>query len=126
MVNYNPFLSCLGQVIRKNLCTLFQDVKVKQVLTPTSFVSFRSFRRLKSHLVKAKFYPVGEGLVGSRKCDKNCCQVCKTVIEINTFQSFVNKKGYKINQSFARSDKCVVYLLSCKVFRMQYNGQIND
>ena len=47
---------------------------------------------LRSHSVRAKVYAVGERLVGSRKCNKNCCQVCKNVTETEIFQSFVNKK----------------------------------
>ena len=83
-------------------------------------------RTLRSHLVWAKIDPVGERLVGSRKCNKNCCQVCKNVIETETFQSFVDKKIYKISHRFTCSDKCLVYLLSCKVCGIQYNGETND
>ena len=124
-VNYNPALCRLGQVIRKNLCFLYQGEEVKQVLSPARFVPFRTVRPLRSHLVRAKIYPVGERLVGSRKCNKNRCQVCKNVIETETFQSFVDKKIYKINHRFTCSDKCLVYLLSCKLCGMQYNGQTN-
>ena len=126
MVNYNPILCRLGQVMSKNFCFLYQDEEVRQVFNPAPFVSFRIVRTLRSHLVRARVYPVGERLVGSRKCNKNCCQVCKNVIETETFQSFVDKKIYKINHRFTCSDKCLVYLLSCKVCGMQYNGQTND
>ena len=83
-------------------------------------------RTLRSHLVRARVYPVGERLVGSRKCNKNRCQVCKNVIETETFQSFVDKKVYKINHRFTCSGKCLVYPLSCQVCGIQYNGQTND
>ena len=105
MVNYNPILSRLGKVIRKNLCFLYQDEEVKQLFNPAVFFSFRSVRTLRSHLVRAKVYLVGERLVGSRKCNKNCCQVCKNVIETDTFQSCFDKKVYKINHRFTCSDK---------------------
>ena len=108
------------------VCFLYQDEEVKQVFNPAPFVSFRSVRTLRSHLVRARVYPVGERLVGSRKCNKNRCQVCKNVIETETFQSFVKKKVYKINHRFTCSDKCLVYFLSCKVCGMHYNGQTND
>ena len=64
VVNYNPILCRLGQVIRKNLCVLHQDGEVKQVFNTASFVSFRSVGTFRSHLVRAKIYPVGERLVG--------------------------------------------------------------
>ena len=86
VVNYNPILCRLGQVLRKNFCFLCQDEKVKQVFSPAPFVSFRSVRTLKSHLLRAKDYPVGERLVGSRKYNKHRCQVCKNLIENETFQ----------------------------------------
>ena len=85
-----------------------------------------SLRTLRSHRVRAKVCPVGERLVQPRKCNKSCCQVCKNVIETEIFQSFVDKKVCKINHRFTCSDKCLVYLLPCKVCGMQYNGQTND
>ena len=126
VVNYNPVLCRLGQVIHKNLCFIYQNEEVKQVLSPAPFVSFRSVRTLKSHLVWVKVYPVEEKLVGSRKCNKNGCQIWKNVIETETFQSFVDKKIYKINHRFTCSDKCLAYLFSFKVCGTQYNGQTND
>ena len=77
MLNCNPILCRLRQVIRKNLSFLYQDNKVKQVFNPDPFATYRSVRTLRNHLVRAKVYPVGERLVGSRKCNKNHCQVCK-------------------------------------------------
>ena len=126
VVNYNPILCRLGQVIRKNLCFLYQDEEVKQVFSPAPFVSFRSVRTLRSHLVRAKIYPVGERLVGSRKCNKNRCQVCKNVIETETFQSFVDKKVYKINHRFTCHNKCLVYLLTSKVCGVYNNSLTNN
>ena len=97
--------------------------ELNKYLTLPPFVSFRSVRTLRGHLVRAK---VGERLIGSRKCNKNRCQVCKNVIETETFRSFVDKKAYKINHRFTCSNKCLVYLLSCKICGMQYNGQTKD
>ena len=83
-------------------------------------------KTLRSHLVRGKVYPGGERLVGSRKCNKNRYQVWKNVIETETFQSFVDKKDYKISHRFTCSDKCLVCLLLCKVCGMGYNGQTID
>ena len=100
MVNYNPFLNCLGQTRHKNLCFPYQDEEIKQVFIPAPFVSCRSVRTLRSHLVRAKVYPVGERLVESRKCNKNPYKVCKNVIKTDTFQSFLYKRVYKISHIF--------------------------
>ena len=123
MVTYSCFLCHLGQTIRKNLFLLYQDGEVKRVFTPTPSVSFRTAKTLRIHLERAKVYPVEERLVGSRKHLRNRCQVCKNVVEIDTSQSFVDKKVYKINHRFTYSDKYLVYLLSCKVCGRQYTGQ---
>ena len=64
---------------------------------------------------------MGEGLVGSRKCTKNHCQVCKNVIEIETFQSFIDKKVYKIIDLHV-----VTSVWSCNVCGVQCNCQTND
>ena len=111
---------------KKNLFLLCQYEEVKRVFTPGSFVSFRTARTLRTHLVRAKVYPVEERLVGSRKCLRNPCQVCKNVVETDVFQRFVDKKVYKINHRFTCSDECLVYLLSCKVCGRQYTGQTVD
>ena len=52
VVSYNLFLSRLGQAIHKNLCFLYQNKEVKQVFTSAHFVSSRSARTLRSHLVR--------------------------------------------------------------------------
>ena len=36
VVNYNPIICCLGQVIFKNLCFLFPDEEVKEVFNPAT------------------------------------------------------------------------------------------
>ena len=80
-----------------------------------NYLLVRSDRTLRSHLVRAKVYPVGQRLVGSRKFNKSCGKICKNVIKTDTFLYFVNKKDCKINHRFTLSDKCLVYLLSCTV-----------
>ena len=65
-------------------------------------------------------------LAGSSKYLRNRCQVCKNVVETGTFQSFVNKKADKINHRFTCRDKCLVYLISCKVCERQYTCQTVD
>ena len=126
VVNCNPILCCVGKVIRKNLCFLYQYEEVEQVFNPAPLASFRSVRTLRSRLVRAKVYQERKRLVGSRKCNKSRSQICKNVIENETFQSFVDKKVCKINHRFTCSDKYLVYLLPFNVCGMQYNGQTND
>ena len=63
VVNYNPILCHLGQVIPKNLCFLHQDEEVKQVFNYSPFVSFCSVRPLRSHLKREKKFHVRKEVV---------------------------------------------------------------
>ena len=54
VVTFNPFLCHQGQTIRKSLFFLYQDEEVKRVFTPAPFVSFRTVRTIRTHLVRAK------------------------------------------------------------------------
>ena len=123
VVTYNPAFKNLFQVIRKNLQLLYADEQVKKVFSPASFVSFRSTRNLKSYLVRSKIYPL-ERKVGSEKCKR--CLVCLNVSETDVFQSFQTKKQYKINHQLNCNDKCLIYLLSCKMCGLQYVASTTD
>ena len=59
VVYYNPIFCRLGHVICKNLCFLHQDEDVKQVFNLVPFVSIHIVRTIRSHLLRAKVYPVG-------------------------------------------------------------------
>ena len=125
VVTYHPLFNSLGKVLSKNLNILYMDEEVKKVFYPGPMVSFRSARKVSSYLVRAKVYPL-ERTVGSFKCKKSRCQVCLNVNEADTFTSAVTKKTYKINHNFDCSDKCLIYLLTCKKCLIQYVGKTVD
>ena len=52
--------------------------------------------------------------------------MCLNVSETDVFQSFQTKKQYKINHQLNCNDKCLIYLLSCKVCGLQYIGSTTD
>ena len=60
------------------------DQEVKRTFTPQSMVSYRSARKLSNYLVKAKLYPI-KRKVGPYKCKGKRCEVCKNVLETDTF-----------------------------------------
>ena len=97
----------------------------KRVFTPAPFVSFRSARNLKSFLVRSKVHSL-ERKVSSTKCNGKRCRVCLNVNETDTFESFQTKQKYKINHHLNCNDKCLIYLLSCKVCGLQYVGLTTD
>ena len=54
----HPHLNGLNKIMRKNLKHLQADQTIKSVFTPAPFVSFRTARNLRSHLVRSKLYPL--------------------------------------------------------------------
>ena len=67
-----------------------------------------------------------ERKTGSNKCNGKKCLVCLNVAETDTSESFQTKKQYKINHNLNCNDKCLVYLLSCKICGLQYLGSTTD
>ena len=65
------------------------------MFTPAPFVSFRSGYSLRSHLVRAKVYPLIREK-GSACCGKSRCETCFNIQDTDNFQSFVAKEVYKI------------------------------
>ena len=125
VVTYNPNFKNLSFLIRKNLQFLYADPETERVFMPAPFVSFRSVRNLKSFLVRSKVHPI-ERKVGSAKCNGKRCQVCLNINETDTFESFQTRQKYKINHHLKCNDKCLIYLLSCKVCGLQYVGSTTD
>ena len=125
VVTYHPGLKNFNQIINKNLHLLYMDQEVKKVFTPKPMVSFCSARKLSSYLVRAKPYPL-KRKVGSFECKGKRCQTCLNVNETDSFASSVTKEEYKINHCFDCNEKCLIYLLTCKVCLKQYVGQTVD
>ena len=125
VTTYHPRLKDLRNLIKRNLQYLYADQDIKKVFTPAPFVSFRSARNLKSFLLRSKVYPL-DRKVGSEKCNGKRCLVCLNVVETDTFESFQTKKQYKINHNLNCNDKCLIYLLSCKICGFQYVDSTTD
>ena len=104
---------------------LYADQEVRKVFTPSPLVSFRSARNLKSFLVRSNVYPL-ERKTSSEKCNGKRCLVCLNIAETDTFKSFQTKKQYKINHNLNCNDKCLVYLLLCKICVWQYACSTTD
>ena len=124
VVTYHPLLQDLSNIIRNNLNWLYTDDEVKKLFSPEPMVSFHSARKLSSYLVRAKLYPLLD--IGSCKCGKKRCQICQSVVETDSFTSTSTGKTYKRNHQINYSDKCLIYLLTCKTCLKQYVGQTAD
>ena len=122
---YNPLLAALPNIIRQKAKILDENQEVSKVFCSKPFVSFRAPRNLKSHLVRAKLYPL-ERTVGSSKCNKKKCLTCDNIEETKTFKGKHSEKIYCINHKLTCDDKCLIYLLTCKICNLQYIGQTRD
>ena len=89
-------------------------MKLKQ-FSPGPMVSFRSARRISSYLVRAKLYPL-----------ERRYEVCTNVTETDTFSSTVTGDTFQINHELNCDDKCLIYLLKCKVCNKEYVGETTD
>ena len=125
VVTYNLAFSNLPVALRKNFNILYSDAEVRTVFTPSPFVTYRSAQNLKSFLVRSKVYP-SERTVGSSKRGSKTCQVCLNISETDIFESFQTKRQYKINHHFNCNDKCLIYLLSCKICGLQFVGSTTN
>ena len=125
VATYHPILQALNDIIKRNLNWLYANNEVKHLFSPGPMVSFPGARKLSSYLVRAKVYPL-ERKVGSSGCGKKRCQVCLNVNETDSFTSTSTNKTYKINHLFNCSEKCLVYLLACRLCLKHYVGQTVD
>ena len=125
VVTYHPHLNALSKIILRNLKYLHADQLVRSVFTPAPFISFRTARNLRSHLVRSELYPL-KRTAGSYKCNTPRCQVGKNVKECYEFSSHVTKETFKINHYFDYNSKCLIYLMSCKVCGKQYVGSTTE
>ena len=115
MATYHPRFHDLGRIISKNLIHFYGEEQAH--FTPAPFVSFRSGFSLKNLLVRAKVYTLLREKLSS--CvGKSRCETC---FRFGT-KRFGTKKVYKNNHHFHCDSNCIVYLLSCKVFGLQYVG----
>ena len=125
VTTYRPKVKELWKLIRDLLPFLYSDEEVQKNFSCLPIVSYRSARKMKNYIVRSKLYPV-ERKVGCRGCGSFRCQVCKSINVTDKFTSFNTKKTYKINNSFACNDKCLIYLLSCKSCGKQYVSNTID
>ena len=51
---------------------------------------------------------------------------CNNIEETYTFTSTIAGESFKINHHLCCNDKCLIYLLTCKVCKKQYTGKTVD
>ena len=69
-------------------------------------------------------YPI-ERTVTSKNCGSKLCKVCINMKETSPFTSPVTRETSIINQKSDCNAGCLVYLLRCHIYKIQYVDQIN-
>ena len=110
VVTYHPRLKALGKIIYENLDFLCINDEVKDVFTTGPMVSFRTARKLRNYLIRAKPYSL-EKTVGSTKCSNKRCELCENV---------------QINHGLTCDDKGLFYLFTRKTCSKQYTRESAD
>ena len=88
-------------------------------------MAFRQPKNLQDYLVHVKLRPLcvsnraNRGTVHSRSAR---CDVCNYVVPSSRFTSHTTKRSYTINYQLDCNSYNVVYLITCKVCRLQYVG----
>ena len=95
-LTYHPKLKSLNKILTKKLHLLYMDKEVKKVFIPKPIISFRSDRKLRNYLLRAKI----ERTAGSKNCGSKRCEVCINVNETSTFTSTVTGETFIINHKF--------------------------
>ena len=121
IVTFHTGLKNIDQIINKTLHLFYVDQEVMKVFKPKPMVSFRSDRKTSSYLVRAKLYPL-EKKVGSFNCKCKRCQTCLNVNATNFMIAVWLRKSIK-SISLNCNKKCLIYLLTCKVYLKQYVRQ---
>ena len=98
----HPSLNCLSRIIKDNLNISFMSREAKAVFSPGHMVLFRSARRTSSY------------------------EVFTNVTKTDTFSSTATDETFEINHELNCDDKCLIYLLKCKVCNKQYVGETTD
>ena len=88
--------------------------EAKAVFSQGHMVSFKTAGKTSSYIVRAKLY-ISEKFVTSRQFKKRKCKVCTNVRKTGAFSSAVTGKTFQINYELNCDDKCLIYLLKCKV-----------
>ena len=106
VVTFHPRFKILQKIIDKNLYLLYMYEEVKKAFTPKPMISYRSFRKISSYLLRAKLYPINR-IVGCHKCGSICCEVCKYITKTDIFTNTVTGETFKTKHRFDCNGKCL-------------------
>ena len=122
-ITYHPAFGKIKQNLSKIHLLLTPDSEHRDVFQNIPIVGFKRGKSLKDFLVRAKLPKTSQSSGECKGCGAKRCGVCKILKNTNTFES-KNGKQYSIRSEgeLNCSSKCVVYLVTCKICKIQYVG----
>ena len=96
IVTFHLRLTILQKIIGKDIYLLYMNEEIKKAFTPKPMISYRSSRKISSHLVRSKLYPINR-TVSCYKCGSKRWKVFKYITETDTFTSTITRETFKIN-----------------------------
>ena len=121
---YHPAYPKLSHILSNGNLLLTPDAQHHKVFPEVPIVGFKTGKRLKDLLVRAKV-PVEKETNGkSCGCQGNRCEVCTFLKEKNTFANKEGTDKYKIREGLHLdcNSENVIYLITCKKCKKQYVG----
>ena len=97
IVTYNPYLSSVYSIIKKNVYLHNMDQKVEELFSSQPMVSFCGTCKLVAVWFERNSVLWKEGWV---QCCYNHCQVCRSITETDMFIFNNGQRSHKINHSF--------------------------
>ena len=79
-------------------------------------------KKLRDKSVKSKIRQNDEEEKRNFPCGHSNCEICKILEPGKEFKSTVTGEVFKMNFHFDCNNICVVYLLTCRIYKKQYTG----
>ena len=113
----------MHEILKRSHRHTKSSIRLSTVLPKPPRLAFRNPKTLKDKLVRSKLKPQNHlRNVGVEKCGRVNCHICAVLDLGNTFRSTTNHKIFKINFNFNCNSQNVIYLLTCRVCKIQYVG----
>ena len=127
VVQYNTSLPNLGLTINKywDLFNLSSKESLNFLHKHKPVVAFKRAKNLQNCLTHSILNKPNESSQ-STKCNRRRCTNCSSIIERTNFTSTNTDETFNLHFSGNCTSKDVIYLITCKKCKMQYNGQTHQ
>ena len=120
LLTYYPVFQNTKTILEELQILLAPDKEHQKVFPKVPIAGFHNGKSLKDHLVRAPL-PILNQTLGSQLCGKRNCQVCKFIVNTDTFSPIITDETFEINKGLLNGNsKKVVYISECKKCKNLY------